>query len=151
MSRLIQLDWLKALHNSKQEWTSESVHETCIHQRIQRQQQSAGKHAHIPEQSVQPRYAMQQCMDHGHISWLQIKYKEHHNNHIYIYKIRSIWTYSDSEWNHRAFPQSTLCHLSVSLLCHRLPASINTFCHRHSTLQHNWYKYKRNLVFIINA
>ena len=40
-----------------------------IHQTIQRQQQSAGKHAHIPEQSVQPRHAMQQYMDHRHISW----------------------------------------------------------------------------------
>ena len=47
----------KALHNSKQEWTSESIHETCIHQTIQRQQQSAGKHAHILEPSVQPRNA----------------------------------------------------------------------------------------------
>ena len=28
---------------------------TCIHQTIQRQQQSAGKHAHNPEQSVQPK------------------------------------------------------------------------------------------------
>ena len=63
-----QLYWLKALPISKQEWTSESVHETCKHQTIQRQQQSAGKHAHIPEQSVQPRHAMQQSMDHGHIS-----------------------------------------------------------------------------------
>ena len=82
MSRLIQLGWLKALHNSKQEWTSESVHETCIHQTTQRQQQSAGKHAHIPEQSVQPKHAVQQYMDHGNISWLEIKYKEHHKNII---------------------------------------------------------------------
>ena len=29
-SYIVQLDWLKALHNSKQEWTSESIHETCI-------------------------------------------------------------------------------------------------------------------------
>ena len=48
-----------------------------VHQTIQRQQQSAGKHAHIPEQSVQPRHAMQQYMDYGNISWLQIRYKEH--------------------------------------------------------------------------
>ena len=60
----MQLDWLKAFHNSKQEWTSESIHETCIHQTIQRQQQSAGKHAHILEPPVQPRHAMQQYMDH---------------------------------------------------------------------------------------
>ena len=43
--------------------TWESIHETCIHQTIQRQQQSAGKHAHILEPSVQPRHAMQQYMD----------------------------------------------------------------------------------------
>ena len=43
---------------------------------IKRQQQSAGKHAHIPEQSVQPRHAMQQYMGHRNISWLQIKYRE---------------------------------------------------------------------------
>ena len=61
-------DWLKTLYNSKQEWTSESVHEACIHQTIERQQQSAGKHAHIPEQSVQPRHAVQRYMDHGNIS-----------------------------------------------------------------------------------
>ena len=29
---------LKALHNSKQEWTSESIHETCIHQTAKRRQ-----------------------------------------------------------------------------------------------------------------
>ena len=46
----------------------ELIHETCIHQTIQRQQQSTGKHAHIPEQSVQPRHAVQRHMDHGHIS-----------------------------------------------------------------------------------
>ena len=66
--RLIQLDWLKALHNSKQEWTSESKHEICIHQTVHHQQQSAGQHAHIPEQSVQPRHAMQQYVDHGDLS-----------------------------------------------------------------------------------
>ena len=44
------------------------THETCIHQTSQRQQQSAGKHAHILEQSVQPRHAMQQYMDHRNIS-----------------------------------------------------------------------------------
>ena len=37
---------------------SKSIHETCIHQTIQRKQQSAGKHAHILEQSVQPRHAI---------------------------------------------------------------------------------------------
>ena len=42
----------QALHNSKREWTSESIHETCIHQTIQCQQQITGKHAHNPEQSV---------------------------------------------------------------------------------------------------
>ena len=52
-------------------------------QTIQRQQQSAGKNAHILEQSVQPRHTIQQYMDHGHISWLQIKCKEHYNNHIH--------------------------------------------------------------------
>ena len=66
--RLSQLDWLKALHNSKQERTSESIHETYIHQTIQRQQQSAGKHAHIPEQLMRSKHAMQQYMDHGHVS-----------------------------------------------------------------------------------
>ena len=63
-----QLDWLKALPISKQEWTSESVHETCKHQTIQRQQQSAGKHAHIPEQLLQSRHAVQRYMDQGHVS-----------------------------------------------------------------------------------
>ena len=58
----------QTLYNSKQEWTSESIHETCIQQTTQRQQQSAGKHVHIPEQLMQPRHAMQQYMDHGHIS-----------------------------------------------------------------------------------
>ena len=37
------------------------------------QQQSAGKHAHIPEQLMQSRYAMQQYMDHGHMIANQIQ------------------------------------------------------------------------------
>ena len=41
---------------------------TCIHRTIQHQQQSAGKHAHIPEQLMPSRHAVQQYMDHGHIS-----------------------------------------------------------------------------------
>ena len=57
--RLSQLDWLKALHKSKQEGTSESKHETCIHPTIQRQQRSAGKHADIPEQLLPSRHAVQ--------------------------------------------------------------------------------------------
>ena len=69
IQRLIQLDWLKELHNSKRERTSQSKHETGIHQTIQRQQQSAGKHyAHIPEQLMQSGHAMQQYMDPGHTS-----------------------------------------------------------------------------------
>lgn len=54
--RLIQLDWLNAPHHSKQEWTSQSKHEACTHQTIQRQQRSAGKHTHISEQSY--RYSL---------------------------------------------------------------------------------------------
>ena len=42
IERLIQLNCLKALHNSKQERASESQHETCTHKMIQHQQQSTG-------------------------------------------------------------------------------------------------------------
>ena len=54
--------------HSKQEWASGSVHEACIHQPIQRQQQSTDKYAHIPEQLMQSRHVVQQYRDHGHIS-----------------------------------------------------------------------------------
>ena len=50
---------------------------------IQRQQQSTGKHAHIPEQLMQSSHAVQQYRGHGHIPWLQIECKEHRNNHIH--------------------------------------------------------------------
>ena len=48
--------------------------------------------AHIPEQSVQPRHATQQHVDHGHIPWLQIKHREHHNSHktFQIIKLKQI-------------------------------------------------------------
>ena len=49
IQRLIQPDWLKALRNSKQERTSQSNHERCIHQTIQRQQQSAAKHIRMSQ------------------------------------------------------------------------------------------------------
>ena len=55
----------------KQEWTSESIYKTCIHQTIQCQQQSAGKHAHIPEQPVQPRHACSAAI-HGPSKYLII-------------------------------------------------------------------------------
>ena len=41
----------------------------------------ANMHTYTPEQLVQTKHAIQQYIDHGHVSWLQIKYKEHPNNH----------------------------------------------------------------------
>ena len=55
----------------KTKWTSESIHEACIHQTIQRQQQTAGKHARIPEQPVQPRHACNAAI-HGPSKYLII-------------------------------------------------------------------------------